>query len=79
MLEAIEKVQKFITRFGSPKDFYDAEDQLFFHATTNLLLTFGEESKKLEKGLKSEFPDTPWNSIAGMRNRLAHDYRGIDF
>lgn len=44
-----------------------------------MLLAIGEESKKLEKGVKNEFPTIPWNAIAGMRNRLAHDYRGIDY
>ncbi len=79
ILEAIEKAQKFTTRFQAAKDFFETDDQLFFHATTNLLLAIGEESKKLDKDLKHEFPTIPWNAIAGMRNRLAHDYRGIDF
>lgn len=79
MLEAIEKVLKFTGHFRSAKDFFETEDQLYFHATTNLLLAIGEESKKIEKELKNEFPAIPWTSIAGMRNRLAHDYRGIDF
>ncbi len=78
ILEAIEKVKKYTNRFPSAKAFFDADDQLFFHATTNLLLTIGEESKKLEKGLKNEFPNIPWNAIAGMRNRLVHDHRGDD-
>jgi len=79
MLEAIEKVRKYTESFQSAEEFFDADDQLYFHATTNLLLAIGEESKKLEKDLKNEFLAIPWNAMAGMRNRLAHDYRGVDF
>lgn len=79
ILEAIEKVFKFTGHFQTAVEFFETEDQLYFHATTNLLLAIGEESKKLEAGLKDEFPAIPWHAIAGMRNRLAHDYRGIDF
>lgn len=49
ILEAIEKVLKFTGRFQSAKGFFEADDQLYFHATTNLLLAIGEESKKIEK------------------------------
>ncbi len=79
MLEAIEKAQKFAARFDGAAAFFQTDDQLYFHASTHLLLAIGEESKKLEDGLKLQFPDVPWKLIAGMRNRLAHDYRGIDF
>ena len=54
ILEAIEKVQKFTSRFRTAKEFFDAEDQLFFHASTSLLLVIGEESKKIEKNLKAQ-------------------------
>lgn len=79
MLEAIEKVQRFSSKFVTAEDFFNAEDQLYFHASTHLLLAIGEESKKLEDDLKQQFSAIPWRAIAGMRNRLAHDYRGIDF
>jgi len=79
MLEAIEKVKIFVSKFDNAVSFFQAEDQLYFHAVNSVLLAIGEESKKLEDGLKQQFPKTPWRAIAGMRNRLAHDYRGIDF
>jgi len=28
--------------------------------------------------LKNEYPEIPWHLIAGLRNRIAHDYRSID-
>ena len=79
MLEAIEKVSIFVSKFKDAPSFFQADDQLYFHAVNSLLLAVGEESIKLEADLKKEFEEIPWSAIAGMRNRLAHDYRGIDF
>ncbi len=79
MLDAAEKVDQYTARFQSAESFFEEEDQLYFHAVTHLLLAIGEESKKLDDGLKQKFSGVPWKSIAGMRNRLAHDYRGIDY
>lgn len=49
-----------------------------FNGTVNLLIAIGEESKKIDTKLKEEFPDIDWKAIAGIRDKLSHDYRGID-
>jgi uncharacterized protein with HEPN domain len=39
----------------------------------------GEASKKVPSGLKNQYPKVNWKVIAGMRDRLVHDYFGVDF
>lgn len=39
----------------------------------------GEATKKLPDELKREYPNLEWKVIAGMRDRLIHDYFGIDY
>jgi uncharacterized protein with HEPN domain len=77
-LEAIEKIFLYTKSFKDPEAFFWANDQLNFNATYNLLLVVGEETKKIETELKKEFPDIQWKQISGLRNHLAHDYRGTD-
>jgi uncharacterized protein with HEPN domain len=77
-LEAIEKIFLYTEPFEDPEVFFWANDQLNFNATYNLLLVIGEETKKIEIDLKKEFPIIPWRQISGVRNHLAHDYRGTD-
>lgn len=79
MLETIEKAHQFVAPFDDAKSFFYADDQLHFHAVTHLVLAIGEESKNIGEELKNQFPEIPWRLMANMRNRLAHDYRGIDF
>ena len=38
----------------------------------------GEASKKLSDDIKSTYPHVPWKSMAGMRDKLIHDYFGVD-
>jgi len=38
----------------------------------------GEAVKKVPADIRSQYPDIPWKSIAGMRDVLVHEYWGID-
>jgi len=78
ILEAIEKIWIYTNNFENADEFYQTNEQLNFNASQALLLVIGEESKKIETDLKNEFPEIPWHLIAGLRNRIAHDYRSID-
>lgn len=77
-LEAIEKIKLYTADFVNADDFLWSNQQLNFNGTVNLLIAIGEESKKINSKLKEEFPVTDWKGIAGIRDKLSHDYRGID-
>jgi uncharacterized protein with HEPN domain len=38
----------------------------------------GEAIKRVSKELHSTYPEIPWNDVAGMRDKLIHDYFGVD-
>lgn len=39
----------------------------------------GEASKKISKKLKEKYATIPWRAIAGMRDKLIHDYFEVDY
>lgn len=38
----------------------------------------GEASKKISKDIKNKYSDVPWRKMAGMRDKLIHEYFGVD-
>lgn len=38
----------------------------------------GEAVRHISKDLRRTYPEIPWQDIAGMRDKLIHDYFGVD-
>lgn len=47
-------------------------------ATVLSLIIIGEETNKVSKELKLKYTDVPWKLISGIRNKMVHNYDGID-
>jgi len=77
ILEAIEKIFIYSSDFKDEEEFYFSNKQLNFNATVNLLIAIGEENKKIDEALKSS-DKINWKNISAMRDKIAHNYRGID-
>ncbi|MEO7834032.1 MAG: HepT-like ribonuclease domain-containing protein [Ginsengibacter sp.] len=78
ILEAIEKIKIYARDYSDANTLFNAEDQMPYNGICHLLLAIGEESKKIEITLKETQSFISWDEIEGLRNRIAHDYRGID-
>jgi uncharacterized protein with HEPN domain len=79
MLECIEKCWIYSKEFKSGHEFVWANDQKELNAVISLFIAIGEESKKTEKSLKDDIEaDINWSDVAGIRDKISHDYRGVD-
>ena len=54
-------------------------DEILQRAFTRSISIIGEASKKLPAEFKEKYPDIEWKSMTGMRDKLIHDYFGIDY
>ena len=48
-------------------------------ALTRLLEILGEASKHVTPATQQLVPEIPWRLIAGLRNRIIHEYFNVDF
>lgn len=53
-------------------------DPIIQRAAVLSLIVIGEETNKLSPGIKMKYKEIPWNLLKGMRNRMVHNYDGID-
>lgn len=75
ILDTIVDIKKFIQDINE-EDFYKNREKQY--AIIRALEIIEEATKKLSKELKKEYYEIPWRDIAGMRDKLIHDYFGIN-
>jgi len=42
------------------------------------ITVIGGAAKRLTRDIREKYSDIPWKKIAGMRDKLIHDYFGVD-
>jgi uncharacterized protein with HEPN domain len=53
-------------------------DDKTFYAVIRALEVIGEAAKKIPQPIKDKNRNIPWKQISGMRDKLIHDYFGVD-
>lgn len=79
VLEAAGKIKIYCSAFSNASDFFFANDQLNFNASLLLLATIGDHVAKISEDNKNKYSHIPWKKIKSLRNRVVHDYVGVDY
>ena len=75
ILTAIQEVEN----FTHGMDFEDfASDKKTVNAVVRSLEVMGEAAKRVPEGVRQRYPDVPWKRMTGMRDKLIHEYSGVD-
>jgi uncharacterized protein with HEPN domain len=55
------------------------QDETLKRAVVRSLEIIGEASKKIPTDFKTKWDSINWKDMAGMRDRLIHDYMGVNY
>ncbi|HSA38697.1 MAG TPA: DUF86 domain-containing protein [Methanoregula sp.] len=76
ILQAAQDIQNF-TQGKSREDFIT--DEKTKSAVLYKFAVMGEATKLLPDQVREQYPDIPWRSIAGLRDKVIHGYIGVDY
>lgn len=75
ILDSILDIESFIKGM-SFEEF--RKDRKTINAVVRSIEVIGEASKKIPETITANYPGVPWKKMAGMRDKLIHEYFGID-
>lgn len=74
IIDAVQKAESFIkgVRFEAFE-----KDAKTTYAVIRALEIIGEAVKKIPSSIRNKYKNIPWKEMAGMRDKLIHEYFGI--
>ena len=75
ILKSIELMEEYIQNV-SRKEFMSSN--MYLDLVIRRLEVIGEAVSNLSRELQEKYSDIPWQEISGMRNKLIHEYFGVD-
>lgn len=75
ILDSVDDIESFIGGMGF-EEF--KKDRKTVNAVVRSVEVIGEASKRIPRSLKAKFKGVPWREMAGMRDKLIHEYFGVD-
>jgi len=78
ILEYIGKIWKYTENANNAEELFELNEQMNLNASLTLLVNIGENASKTTEELKNDYPNVEWQKIKDFRNRIVHDYVGID-
>lgn len=75
ILDAIDRIDSYLRDVARPH--FDATP-LLQDGVIRQLQIIGEAAKRLSPSLKDASSTIPWREVTGMRDKLTHDYMGVD-
>jgi uncharacterized protein with HEPN domain len=76
MLDAAHELQQIL--LGVDRGQFNAQ-RTYQLSVIHLLQTIGEASRNVSEAWRRDHPEIEWPKIVGMRNRIVHEYRSVDF
>lgn len=75
IVDATERIEKFVANFNFEKF---REDEKTIYASIMTIGIIGEASKNIPARIKNKYKVIPWKKMAGMRDKLIHEYFGVN-
>ena len=76
ILESVDKISEYTKGISFDEFLNDSKTS---DAVIRNFEIIGEASNRLPEEVRDEYPSVDWHRIRGFRNRIVHDYMGIDF
>ncbi len=79
----LDDIQTAMSRIAEYIKGYDFEHFKRDYKTVDAVIRnfeiIGEASKNLDERIKEKYPDIPWKEMYYLRNRVSHEYFGVDY